>query len=174
MTAEYICECGKTFTKPNSFNGHKSNCKIHYLAKYGNLDKFKEKYAKSISNCSKSREDTANLRKKQKLEQWILEKHVCEKCGTIMTEKFGSGRFCSRACANSKTHTIETRKKISSSVISSEAHKRASQESHLQAIERKIENRTKLIEAYYNNPICFCQTDKKIPLGKTLWLMGKR
>ena len=26
----YTCECGGVFTKPNSFNGHKSHCVIHY------------------------------------------------------------------------------------------------------------------------------------------------
>ena len=27
---EYICECGKTFTDAQKFNGHKSHCVIHY------------------------------------------------------------------------------------------------------------------------------------------------
>ena len=34
-----------------------------------------------------------------------------------MTEKYGSGRFCSRACANSRTHDEETKQKISESVL---------------------------------------------------------
>ena len=32
-----------------------------------------------------------------------------------MTEKFGSGRFCSRSCANTRQHSKETKNKISSS-----------------------------------------------------------
>jgi hypothetical protein len=32
-----------------------------------------------------------------------------------MTEKFGSGRFCSKACANSKNHSEETKQKIANS-----------------------------------------------------------
>ena len=33
-----------------------------------------------------------------------------------MTEKFGTGRFCSRECANSRTHSPETKTKISRGV----------------------------------------------------------
>ena len=32
----YICLCGKSFEKANSFNAHKSHCKIHLTNKYGN------------------------------------------------------------------------------------------------------------------------------------------
>lgn len=35
----YKCECGKEFEKPNSFNAHKSNCRDHYIAKYGSDEK---------------------------------------------------------------------------------------------------------------------------------------
>ena len=39
--------------------------------------------------------------------------YICEKCGKIVNEKFGSGRFCSRACANSRPHTEEQKQNIS-------------------------------------------------------------
>lgn len=116
MTKEYVCECGKIFTKPNSFNAHKSNCKTHYLVKYGNLDKFIKKNSKSALTRSKIYEEKSQLIKKEKLQQWISEEHTCEKCGKIMIEKFGSGRFCSRSCANSKVRPDNVRKKISESV----------------------------------------------------------
>lgn len=38
--------------------------------------------------------------------------YACECCGKIMAEKFGSGRFCSRACANTRHHSDETKEKI--------------------------------------------------------------
>ena len=38
--------------------------------------------------------------------------YLCEKCNTLVTVKYGSGRFCSRACANSRTHSVETKQKI--------------------------------------------------------------
>lgn len=28
----YKCECGKEFDNPQSFNGHKSHCKIHAIS----------------------------------------------------------------------------------------------------------------------------------------------
>jgi hypothetical protein len=38
--------------------------------------------------------------------------YTCEKCGKVTEEKFGSGRFCSRACANSRAHSAETKERI--------------------------------------------------------------
>ena len=37
---------------------------------------------------------------------------ICERCGKPITEKFGSGRFCSRSCANTRQHSSETKEKI--------------------------------------------------------------
>lgn len=100
----YKCECGKEFDNPQSFNGHKSHCKEHQLFKYGkkhfeeNLkiqQTSQKKMIKRKSEIAKDRNDSLKLR-------WISEQHTCEKCGKIMTEKFGSGRFCSRSCANSR------------------------------------------------------------------------
>lgn len=42
--------------------------------------------------------------------------YICEKCGKEVHIKYGSGRFCSRSCANSKKHSEETKKKISESI----------------------------------------------------------
>lgn len=39
--------------------------------------------------------------------------YKCEKCGKLVIEKYGSGRFCSRKCANSRIHTEEQKKHIS-------------------------------------------------------------
>lgn len=40
--------------------------------------------------------------------------YICEHCGKIVEDKdkFGSGRFCSRTCANSHKHSDETKNKI--------------------------------------------------------------
>lgn len=43
--------------------------------------------------------------------------YTCEKCGKITENKFGSGRFCSRACANTRTHSAETKERIRFGVI---------------------------------------------------------
>ena len=49
---------------------------------------------------------------------------VCEKCGKELFVKYGSGRFCSRSCANSRNITSEQKEKISKSVkLTADKHK---------------------------------------------------
>ena len=45
--------------------------------------------------------------------------YVCEKCGKIVedSEKFGSGRFCSRSCANGHKHSEETKQNIRKGIL---------------------------------------------------------
>ena len=92
----YKCKCGREFKNSQSFNAHKSHCKIHL-----GEDKYIERLKQQITNLRQGNQTQKNAAK-AKQEQWITEKHVCEKCGKIMLEKYGSGRFCSRACANSR------------------------------------------------------------------------
>jgi len=112
---KFQCECGKEFENPQSFNGHKGHCKVHQLAKYGNLDKMNKVAKERSIVAGKTNSKNIELKKLRALSQWITEKHKCEHCGKIMTKKFGSGRFCSRACANSKKHSAETKAKIAKS-----------------------------------------------------------
>ena len=44
--------------------------------------------------------------------------YICENCGKLVEDqdKFGSGRFCSRACANSHKHSDEWKAKISAGI----------------------------------------------------------
>ena len=98
----FKCECGKEFEKSTSFNAHKSNCKAHYIAKYGSDEKWNEVKAKRGNSTSKTLKIAFETKRLQELNQWLLEQHKCEKCGKVMTEKYGSGRFCSQSCANSK------------------------------------------------------------------------
>lgn len=42
--------------------------------------------------------------------------YICETCGKETEIKYGSGRFCCRACANTRKHSEETKKKIGLSV----------------------------------------------------------
>ena len=48
---------------------------------------------------------------------WEAGQYRCEHCGKVMTKKFGAGRFCSKACANSHECTEDTRNKIKQSLI---------------------------------------------------------
>ena len=109
---KFRCECGKEFDNPQSFNGHKSHCRNHQLAKYGNLDKMTKATKERSIVAGKTNSKNTELRKLKALSQWIAEEHKCEHCGKVMTEKFGPGRFCSKACANSRVHSEETKEKI--------------------------------------------------------------
>lgn len=52
------------------------------------------------------------IEKEIKLKQWIKEKHICEHCGKIMTEKYGKGKYCCKSCAMTRKHTDETKNKL--------------------------------------------------------------
>ena len=136
----YKCDCGKEFYKPNSFNGHKSHCKIHAV-KIGNLSsiieseaKRHEKFRETYQNTKEERSKNKLIEKQQELEKWLSEQHTCERCGKVMVEKFGSGRFCCKSCANSKIHSEETRRKISESVKRSETKNKTSENVHERCI----------------------------------------
>jgi hypothetical protein len=83
---------------------------------------------------AQNKKRAAQQRSQQKLEKWINEKHTCENCGKVMTQYFGRGRFCSRSCANTRTHSEQTKQKIKESVLSSEQFKK----SNCENIERRI------------------------------------
>ena len=40
----------------------------------------------------------------------------CQKCGAEHDGSFGSGKFCSKSCANSRVHSEETKRKVSESL----------------------------------------------------------
>lgn len=42
--------------------------------------------------------------------------YICENCGKQVELKYGSGRFCCKACANVRHHSNETKQKISSTL----------------------------------------------------------
>ena len=116
---QFICECGKTFTSSQSCNGHKANCKEHHIAKYGTVDRIVAKN-KKLSTLSIQVADTTSKQRQVKidteLKAWQDAQHICEHCGKIMVNKYGSGRFCSKACACSRSKSFETRAKISCSL----------------------------------------------------------
>jgi len=144
MQKEYICECGKIYHNSQAFNGHKRNCKVHYISKYGSIDKLNEIRLKiSISSHETQKEKQVKLRE-TKLNTWISEQHKCEKCGCIMYQKFGSGRFCSRACANSKSHSLESRIKLAETL-----RKRKLTSTEINKIKNPKQKRDKFV---YNGP----------------------
>lgn len=114
-TGNYICECGKEFTNSQAYNGHKSMCIMH--RHYTNREDYntqlsQEASLKRVTNINK----TKRLKAEQRLDQGVSEKHKCEHCGKIMTERFGSGRFCCRSCANARKLSEKSKKQISEKV----------------------------------------------------------
>ena len=108
----YTCECGRIFDKPNSFNGHKSKCHIH-LEQTGKLAKKLEQDQITNKKISIAMSELYANQKEEKLAKWIAEQHQCARCGKVMTEYYGSGKFCSRSCANSNLQSSLTRDLIS-------------------------------------------------------------
>lgn len=146
----YICECGKTFSTSNSFNGHKSHCKEHFLCKYGDLYLYefnKEKNSANLLSALRHKSEQISISKKYELNNWIAEQHKCENCGKIMTEYFGSGRFCSRSCANSRNHTPGTKEKISKSLLGHVCKEATRKKISTATKGKKLEDRVK-----YNGP----------------------
>lgn len=65
----YVCECGKTFNSSQSFNGHKSNCKVYHLSKYGDLTFITDKYVRVSNSCRTTHKAKFSKLKQEKLEQ---------------------------------------------------------------------------------------------------------
>lgn len=111
----FECECGKVFERPQAFCGHQSHCEIH-LGK----ERYAEAKARDNNAVRLAREKKSKLNKIKKesdLKQWMDAEHVCEHCGKVMTKKFGSGRFCSRACANAREKTEAIKLKTATTLL---------------------------------------------------------
>lgn len=148
MSKEYYeCICGRTFDKPNSFNGHKSHCKEHQIAKHGSLEFYKQVKTKKDEKIAKTALHNAEVNRNIEHEGWVNEQHHCETCGKVMTEKYGSGRFCCKSCANTRNLSVQTKQLISDSVSSS--LKDIAKERHLASVYSYNQNPARCI-------ICNC------------------
>lgn len=155
MSKEYKCVCGRIFDHPQKFNGHKRHCVIS-LEQLDKLEKIKQADSFSMAKTAETVHKNNIKRKEAELADWLAAEHKCENCGKIMTEKFGSGRFCSRSCANSHKRSNESRKKTSESL------KKAA----LKAQYSNINIRAKNIEEYYRHPVICPVCNETIPYDK--------
>lgn len=112
----YTCICGRKFTSPQSFNAHKSQCKEHQINKHGSLEFYLNSNKVRAKSISESMKKKSNKDKENFLENFISEKRRCERCGKIMVSIYGSGRFCSKECANSRVFTDLSKDRIKKSV----------------------------------------------------------
>lgn len=115
INGNYRCSCGREFTSAQAFRGHKSHCVVH-MGCQRVIDKNNEIRKNASRKAAETLRRNSVKKKMAQLEQWIAEQHRCERCGKVMTVKYGSGRFCCKSCANSKKHTEETKKKISNAL----------------------------------------------------------
>jgi len=107
-TAKYVCpECDKEYSKKgistHILRSHKKDLRFQNV---GTLAKTWTLSADYIS--------PKTLRKQEELSNRKINK--CEKCFVTPSVWFGSGRFCSIKCANSRTKSKETKSKISKSL----------------------------------------------------------
>ena len=67
----FKCECGKEFTNPQSFNGHKSNCRIHLEAKGIKYEEWLLMKRNQRKLAGKTSSKNAELRKLKAISKWI-------------------------------------------------------------------------------------------------------
>lgn len=142
-----ICVCGAEFENAQKFNSHKSHCQAHYIHKYGSLEEYEAHKASKHKAAGEALHIKAEINKQTTLAAWVAAQHKCERCGEIMTTKFGSGRFCSRACANARDHSEETKEKISQALIKPEELK-------IKRIRPKAEPKVKSVSKVKTCSVC--------------------
>lgn len=154
----YKCVCGKEFEKEVSLKGHEGNCEVYNSILYGNTYKLEKRRNVYLDKLKIGRDISANnakIRREEKLAKWIEERHTCERCGKVMTEKYATGRFCSSECAHKRPQTEETKKKIRENVLKSEKF--------INSIEINNHKYSSYEEAYYENPKICKYCGKVIP-----------
>ena len=93
----YKCKyCGQEFDSKRKLKGHITG-------------KHKLKFCNICGNYI----TTGNYKKHIEFCRENYKPYYCEKCGKLVTKKFGSGKFCSRKCANSRIQTDEQNKRRS-------------------------------------------------------------
>ena len=124
---KYSCICGFETDVKNSYAGHCRHCKQHLIStqKYDKIQKI-DKAISKIGQVAQS--EKRKQEKKDALSEWISQNNKCKICGKIMTEKFGSGIFCSRSCANTRHHSQETKSKIQNGIVNSNKYNKTIQE----------------------------------------------
>lgn len=161
----FVCECGKEYTNSQGFNGHRAHCKVHLALLGDNHIQQRASLSKNALNAlNKYNENKHKLKEAEeakKLQRWIDEKHTCEKCGKIMTEKFATGRFCSRACANGRPQSEETRRKIGVSVAP-KVKKYYEEHPNSSKYETRTQEKESIIKQYNSSPNYCCICNKPL------------
>lgn len=119
-TGQYTCECGKEFKKSQSFNAHKSNCRIH-LGEQRWLELEKIRKSRSSRAVQSLKNKYIEQKRSNRLE-YLLSPKYCLKCGSQLSFEKRDRRYCSNSCANSHTITLDIRQKISNTIKQRNGH----------------------------------------------------
>lgn len=97
-----------------------TNGVINKLVKIDDLDDYLSKGFKLGQTRSKKQIDYQNrkneqfrIKREQDLLDFINSGHRCARCGIVMTEKYGSGKYCSKSCSVTHPHSDRTKKLLS-------------------------------------------------------------
>lgn len=108
MDIEYKCQyCGKICKNANSLRNHERLCKSN-PNRQTNPQKGKTPWNKGLTKETDSR-----LMKMSRFYYKKFEPYHCETCGKLVTEPYGSNKYCSVECANKRTISQEQKSKIS-------------------------------------------------------------
>ena len=144
----YICECGKEFVNPQSFNGHKSHCKIHLGDKWEARQVSMQNWIDAGKMCAMNNSLLIKEQKEVDRLNWFNEKHYCETCGAIITEFIGSGRFCSTKCAHAYSSSFVNRSSTNKTVKSVKLTEEEKQLRKEQRLEQNILNKKEKYQKY--------------------------
>lgn len=154
------------------------------------LTELQEKYKIQMQKMRKERHEKFLEKKARELEIWLSEKHTCEHCHKIMTEKYGTGKYCCKKCACTHPHTEETKKLLSELSkkgvcgMKGKSWSEESRQAHVKAINEyhknhKYRHMTKEgidihvpieeVDKYINDGFIIGETSKK---GKSPWNKG--
>lgn len=97
---KFICKyCGRIFNSGRKLSGH-----------------IVGKHELKFCDICKNYITVSNYKKHIKVCKENHKSYYCQKCGKLVTKRYGSGIYCSRHCSNSHIHSDETKIKISNSL----------------------------------------------------------
>lgn len=115
---QYACVCGENFTNLLNFKAHRRTCQNYLIKRYGSLEAY-EQLCMRLRKQGQKLKKASEISKQQAEVSWIASQPRCKNCNKIMLKKFGSGLYCSRSCANTRSPSEETKAKIGQESVKS-------------------------------------------------------
>ena len=96
----------------------------------------------------REQQETRKREKEEEIQRYLSTNPRCERCGEVITQYIGSGRFCSNRCAVTHPHTNETKEKLRQLNLQGVCGRKGAKQSeeekqkHREAMKRYYENGT--------------------------------